>query len=129
MQMKDNEFKLVPQADLKRQFFDHLHKNTLACLEMLQKKNADYVHQDPDPFINFRNSKLQELLNKLDCAHPDAVEVAIFEQISIKFNRIANLLFSTVPPANERLDDSFDDIMNYTNLLKTYRQMKMDTHA
>jgi len=117
------EFILEPRSELKRQFFDLLHKNQLQCLEMLIRKNADYVHQDPDPFINFRNPKMKAILDQLPCSHPDDVECAIFEQISIKFNRIANLLFSSTPPVNERLDDSFDDIMNYTNLLKTYRQM------
>lgn len=115
--------KLTRRSELHQHFFSLLHQNQIHCLEMLRKKNADYVHQDPDPFINFRNPKLQELLDKLPCSHPDAVEVAIFEQISIKFNRIANLLFSVTAPANERLEDSFDDIMNYTNLLKTYRTM------
>lgn len=108
---------------IKDKFFFILHDNFKNCYSMLDRKNQDYVHQDPDPFVNFRNPKLKALLDKLDCVHPDDVEVAIFEQISIKFNRIANLLFSTTPPSNERLDDSLDDIMNYSNLLRTYRQM------
>lgn len=116
-------FLFKPRSELKQRFFDLLHKNQLQCLEMLHKKNSDYTDQDPDPFINFRNPKMKGLLDQLSCSHPDDVESAIFEQVAIKFNRIANLLFSPNPPANEKLDDSFDDLMNYTNLLKTYRQM------
>ena len=118
-----HRFKLETRSELHIQFFNLLHKNSLHCLELLNRKNADYVHQDPDPFVNFRNSKMKVLLDQLTCSHPDDVECAIFEQISIKFIRISNLLFSSTPPINESLEDSFDDIMNYTNLLKTYRQM------
>jgi hypothetical protein len=90
-----------------------LESNFKEALELSKSKNADYADID-DPFKNF---KMVEMLGV-------SVEKGILIRIMDKISRINNLLERDAVIMDEKLDDTLIDLMNYANILKTYRSEK-----
>lgn len=84
-----------------------------ACLETMRKKNSDYAKPENE-FANFEAS--------LRIGVP--VQTAILIRMQDKMTRIENLLFHTPAVADESMDDSLDDLINYATILKARRQFE-----
>jgi len=76
------------------------------CLEISQRKNADYAG-DADPFANFRMASMVGVDPRR----------AILVRITDKLARISRLLEHEAAVADESLQDSVDDAINYLALL------------
>lgn len=92
---------------------NYLHNNMKEtfsdCLEMVEKKNADYG-ADEDPFANFRNAEVVGV----------SVERAILVRMMDKMSRASTLLDKEARVEDEKLDDTLEDLINYTAILKAY---------
>lgn len=91
-----------------QQFIQHLEDTFKECLELAKKKNGDYA--DEDPFKNFKMS-LQVGVEP---------SRAILVRISDKLSRISNLLDKDGQVDDERIEDTLNDIINYSAILKAY---------
>ncbi len=79
------------------------------CLKIVHKKNADYSKGD-DPWRNFNNSIVVNV----------KPEFGILVRMSDKLNRIANLISSQNKVEDESIEDSINDLINYSAILKSY---------
>lgn len=83
-------------------------KETFAnCIEVAERKNADYA--GTDPFANFMNSKVVNVEPKR----------AIMVRMMDKVSRISNLLDNEAQVKDESIYDTLDDLINYTAILKS----------
>lgn len=84
------------------------------CLDLSKSKQSDYCANE-DPFDNLRRCEVCGV----------SIEQGIFTRLSDKFNRAGSLIKkmnSQDAPSvkDESLDDTLDDLINYTILLKIY---------
>ena len=95
--------------------FMTLAQDTFArCLSLLDKKGHDYS-SNIDRMRNFRNvSKCWTILSTKDMSMFDS---ALY-MVLLKIDRICNLVASAKTPANESVQDSFDDLINYCVLMR-----------
>jgi len=86
------------------------------CLETARKKNNDYSgEKTQDPYKNFRN-----------CEHIGiaSVETGILTRMMDKVARVTNLLKQEAAVKEEAIEDTLDDLINYTAILKSYIKNK-----
>lgn len=83
--------------------------------DISRKKNADYAN-GADPFANFRRCEQLGLCQ---------TEAGIMVRMSDKFQRIANFIQKGVLEVqDEKVDDTLNDLLNYTVILAAYLQEK-----
>lgn len=82
------------------------------CLDTAVKKNSDYAGAGPmtDPFKNFRGSEFVGV-------SPDR---AILVRMMDKMSRVSNLLTQTAQVKDEAIEDTLDDLVNYSAILKSF---------
>lgn len=97
----------------RQDFFDQIVTNHKIGFDLIKSKNTDYAATQ-DPFKNFRAAEMFGM----------TVEQGILLRMSDKMSRIANLLESEPKVKEESIEDALLDLMNYTNILLTYRQDK-----
>jgi hypothetical protein len=91
------------------------------CLSISKGKQSDYC-ANADPFDNLRKSEL--------CGA--SIEQGIFTRLADKFSRVGSLIkkMNSVGEGqrilDESLQDTLDDLINYTMLLKIYLEEKYD---
>ena len=85
---------------------DSMAQTFQRCLELAQKKNADYA-AGSDPFKNFRASELVGV-------DPGR---AILVRLTDKLSRLGNLLDAEPKVQNESARDTLDDMVNYAAIL------------
>lgn len=89
-------------------FLEYIKLTFEEAYNLIVIKNKDYA--DQDPFKNFRMSTQV------------GVEPAraILVRISDKLSRVSNLLDRDPSVTNERIEDTLNDIINYSAILKAY---------
>ena len=100
----------------KETYFAMLKANFDNGMDLMMKKNADYAGKE-DPFRNFRAIETMGL----------SVEQGILVRMSDKFSRIGTLLSDQSSEAqvkDESIEDTLLDLINYANILLTFRQVK-----
>ena len=86
------------------------------CMSIAKKKNNDYAgEKSTDPFANFTAS---EILSGV------RVEKGILVRMGDKFNRVSNLLDQDAQVKDEAIEDTLNDIINYSAILKSYLKRK-----
>jgi hypothetical protein len=83
-----------------------MRRRFLRCIATASKKNRDYAG-DADPFSNFRMSAMVGVDPKR----------AILVRITDKLSRISRLLDHEAAVADESIQDSIDDAVNYLAIL------------
>lgn len=81
------------------------------CVSISKRKNQDYA-QDEDPFQNFRMSEFMGV----------SIPRGILVRVTDKLVRAANLLDKDPIVANESLDDTIKDALNYLAFILIYRR-------
>ena len=85
------------------------HETCKTCLDILQKKNADYCGGSGDPYANFRMSEMFGV-------HPAR---GILLRMGDKMQRIQSFVHTgTLAVKEESVFDACEDIVNYAILLK-----------
>ena len=100
----------------KETYFAMLKANFDNGMDLMMKKNADYAGKE-DPFRNFRAIETMGL----------SVKQGILVRMSDKFSRIGTLLSDQSSEAqvkDESIEDTLLDLINYANILLTFRQVK-----
>lgn len=87
----------------------HMNNTFDDCIDIARSKNQDYA-QDSDAFANFRQAELVGV-------DPDR---AILVRISDKLARISNSLNDDLQVEDETIEDTLNDIINYSAILKAY---------
>lgn len=95
---------------------EQMGENCDTALNLVADKNQDYADGE-DAFQNFRMVENTGL-----CSVEDGIAVRMTD----KMQRIINLLDEDAAVEDESLDDSLLDLMNYANILLTYRQFKAE---
>ena len=85
------------------------------CLAIAEAKNNDYA-KGYDPFRNFKISEVFGV----------PVERGIMVRMMDKVSRISNGLDSELMDKDETINDTLDDLINYTAILKAYLNSKGD---
>lgn len=93
------------------EFIKQLEENFNRGLEIIKRKNHDYA-TDTDPWKNFRFADLVGV----------SVDRAILVRISDKLARVSNLLDKQAMVADEKVEDTVLDAINYLNILLVYLQ-------
>lgn len=98
------------------EFFQSIEETFSTCLETAKKKNQDYAG-DKDPFANF---------SRVETFGICTVEQGVLVRITDKLARVSNLICSGKNPAvaDESVDDTLLDAINYLAILKAYRDSK-----
>lgn len=81
------------------------------CLKILVKKNGDYG-ADNDPYRNFRFAEQLGI----------GVEKAIMVRMADKLARVSTLLDKKASVSDESLEDTLNDLINYSAILIAYRK-------
>lgn len=86
------------------------------ALALSERKTQDYADEEDV----LRNFKLRhQLLSLLDIRPHERAEDVYLADILLKLQRLCNLLHSRRRPANESVQDTLVDMINYINLLRT----------
>jgi hypothetical protein len=85
-----------------------------SCYEITVRKNSDYGGSNTNPFNNFKNS--------LTVGVP--IEKGIMVRMMDKVSRISTLLEKEAMVSDESINDTLDDLINYTAILKSYLKRK-----
>jgi hypothetical protein len=85
-----------------------------SCYEIAVRKNSDYGGSNTNPFNNFKNS--------LTVGVP--IEKGIMVRMMDKVSRISTLLEKEAMVSDESINDTLDDLINYTAILKSYLKRK-----
>lgn len=91
------------------QYNAFLQHNFDLGMVIMKEKNHDYAGLD-DPFKNFKNVEMLGI----------SVEKGILVRMIDKISRISNLLERPAQVADEKIQDTLLDLINYTNILKVY---------
>jgi hypothetical protein len=84
------------------------------CLEIARRKNNDYGGSNSNPYQNFSNSEIVGV----------SVEKGIMVRMMDKVSRISTLLEKEAQVKDESIQDTLDDLINYTAILKSYLKDK-----
>lgn len=90
-------------------FFKEIEKTFSTGLDIIRKKNHDYG----GPVDHYKNFRFAEQLGV-------SVEKGILVRISDKLARISNLLDRPAAVADEKIEDTILDAINYLAILKAY---------
>ena len=91
------------------QFIKSIHDTFHEIESLVLIKNSDYANSE-DPFKNFRSSE------HVGVPIPRAILVRMMDKLS----RISNLLEKEPSVAGEKLEDTLNDLIGYTAILKAY---------
>jgi len=80
------------------------------CLEVATRKNSDYGGKESNPYQNFSNSEI------VGVPIPKGIMVRMMDKVS----RISTLLEKEAQVKDEAIEDTLDDLINYTAILKSY---------
>ena len=80
------------------------------CLETAKRKNNDYGGDNSNPYANFSNSTIVGV----------PTEKGILVRMMDKVSRISTLLEKESQVKDEAIEDTLDDLINYTAILKSY---------
>ena len=94
-------------------FNELINETTRARRALYSKKAQDYATDDC--LSNFKRMSHMLQMLRVDAHMPEGV--CLFFMM-VKIDRLCNLLHKQVGPANESLDDTIDDLLNYTDLLR-----------
>ena len=97
----------------KQEYLECIRKFFDSGLELMKKKSADYASEE-NPFRNFEGS--------LAVGVP--IDRAILVRMMDKIARISNLLTTEAQCQDEKLEDTLQDLANYTGILFAYEQQK-----
>ena len=86
------------------------------ALETSRRKNNDYGGSDGNPYANFFNSTIVGV----------SVEKGILVRMMDKVSRISTLLEKEAQVKDEAIEDTLQDLINYTGILKSYLKRKDD---
>lgn len=95
---------------------DEMKKIFDECLSIVDKKNKDYAN-DTDPFLNLRTCESFGIAD---------TETGMLVRMTDKFTRICNLIHKDPDVADEKIDDTIKDLINYLSLLLIYIKTKDD---
>lgn len=95
--------------------YEALDSTFKECLEIAKAKNNDYAKSE-DPFKNFKISETVGV----------PVERGIMVRMMDKVSRISNGLDSELMVKDETINDTLNDLINYTAILKAYLNNKGD---
>lgn len=95
----------------RKEFVEKLESNFKKGIDIVRSKNHDYAG-DEDPWKNFRFAELVEV----------GVARAILVRLSDKLARISNLLDKEAKVADEKIEDTVLDLINYANILLVFLQ-------
>ena len=102
---------------MKADVFDRIYKELVdSRLILIQSKRNDYAGED-NVFSNFEETARQMNVS---------VDTVFLFWISIKKQRLANLLVNCKSPKNESLEDTLEDLANYVDLFNIYRRGRGD---
>ena len=87
-----------------------MHVTFTECMRTAEAKNHDYGAGELNPYANFENSKVAGV----------PVERGILVRMMDKVSRISTLLDKDPKVAEESIDDTLMDLINYTAILKSY---------
>lgn len=97
---------------MKAEQFDNIYKELVEKrLALIQKKRNDYAGE-ANVFDNFEETARQLGLT---------VDQVFLFWITIKRQRLSNLLVNCRSPKNESLEDTLEDLANYVDLYNIYR--------
>lgn len=88
----------------------NLERTFSNCLETAKRKNNDYGGVDSNPYANFSNSTIVGV----------SIEKGILVRMMDKVSRISTLLEKESQVKDEAIEDTLDDLVNYTAILKSY---------
>jgi hypothetical protein len=98
---------------MRAEIFDKLFTDLFKTrLELIQKKRNDYAGE-LNVFSNFEETARQMEMT---------VEQIFLFWITIKRQRLANLLLNCKTPKNESLEDTLNDLANYTDLFAIWKK-------
>jgi hypothetical protein len=99
----------------REQFYASFEQTFSECIEISRKKNADYcgTAEESDPFHNFKQAPGVAKIT---------VEQGILVRLTDKLSRIGTLLGQPAQVADESIDDSIKDAINYLAIMRAYRQ-------
>lgn len=105
----------------RQEFHQSLEATFRQCLEISEKKNADYA-TGSDPFNNF---------NRIETLGICSVQQGILVRLTDKLARVSNLIGSGKGPSvkDESIDDTILDAINYLAILRAYRQFEAEQAA
>ena len=84
------------------------------CMSIMISKNSDYGGSTETPYNNFTNSKVVGV----------SVEKGIMVRMMDKVSRINTLLEKENLVKDESINDTLNDLINYTVILKSYLKNK-----
>lgn len=93
----------------REQLYEYISTTFDECLVILKAKNNDYAKSE-DPFKNFKISETVGV----------PVERGIMVRMMDKVSRISNGLDSELMVKDETINNTLDDLINYTAILKAY---------
>jgi len=97
--------------------FDKIYRELVDNrLTLIQKKRNDYAGED-NVFDNF-----EETARQLNIT----IDQVFLFWITIKRQRLSNLLVNCKSPKNESLEDTLEDLANYVDLYNIYRRGRGD---
>ena len=98
---------------MKAEKFDNLFTELFHTrLDLIQKKRNDYAGEN-NVFSNFEDTAKQMNMT---------TEQVFLFWVTIKKQRLANLLLNSKTPKNESLEDTLVDLANYCDLFAIYRK-------
>lgn len=101
-------------SNLRERHFENVEQTFAGCFDTMLDKAHDYA-EDDNPYSNFEFAA--------DVAKITVEQGLLFLK-GIKLARLRELLLSGKDPKNEPTDDTCDDDINYTAILKSYRAVK-----
>jgi hypothetical protein len=84
------------------------------CYNTAVAKNNDYGGNDSNPYKNFSNSEI------VGVSIPKGIMVRMMDKVS----RISTLLEKEAKVKDEAIEDTLEDLINYTAILKSYLKNK-----
>lgn len=90
-------------------FLAAIDQTFLNGFKLIQKKNQDYAHGS-DPFKNFRGS------TQIGISVPKGILLRMMD----KMTRIGNLLDRPAAVADEKIEDTLLDLMNYSAIMLAF---------
>lgn len=95
------------------EFIKEIEKTFIDALEIVKKKNNDYA-TEANPFKNFDGAVLVGVSREKAC----------MVRMMDKVTRMSNLLEKEPSVMDESFDDTANDLINYTAILKILRRTK-----
>lgn len=96
-----------------------MHATFTECLAIAERKNHDYAGES-DALRNLKGCEYFGLCS---------LEIGVAVRMTDKFTRICNLMTKPAAVADESLEDSILDFINYLAILRSARHARQETDA